>query len=524
MGHGHAHNGHPHRPFVSRREFLRKSALVGGAAAAGPWFWRRLANAADAPISQLHLTHGHDAAREMRVSWMTSAPVETPFVQLSNERIAAHTTQYAGYPGYFHHARLAGLTPATPYQYEVGHAGKVASRVAQFRTSEGRRAPFTFTAFGDQGTEIPVGQPPNQPQANTDLARAFNPSFHLIVGDLAYAEGNQFIWDDWFSMISPMASRVPWMPTIGNHEVEADFLGAAGNEGSWGKWGYDPYRHRFDLPDNGHADLYNCFYSFRFNGVHFVCIDNNDVNAEYDTNRGYTAGRQQAWVAAEFARARLDPEVDFIVVQMHQCAFSSSSKHGSDEGVRKAWFDLFAAHSVDLVFQGHDHVYERTHAMRGDKVVGRGESGPIYRSDVGTTYITAGNGGAVQEPFSPDQPEWSAHRTPFKIGTVKVEVDPDGPGGMARMIIGEYWALDGSPIEEGIVLQRPSRRSLVGGGAPVAGRETRSPEPDTVLPTSTGPAGVGMVALGALAGTGQSKSLDRVTPEAREDEIRHLRS
>lgn len=460
----------------------------------------------------------------MRASWMTGAPVKSPFIQVANERIAAHTVQYKGYPGFFHHARLTELSPATPYQYQVGHSGKVVSRPEQFRTAEGRRAPFTFTAFGDQGTEIPIGQPPNQPQANTDLARAFNPSFHVIAGDLAYAEGNQFIWDEWFNMISPMASSIPWMPTIGNHEIEAQVArGATGSKDSWGRWGYDPYRHRFDLPDNGFADLYNCFYSFRFNGVHFVCIDNNDVNAQIKPNIGYTSGRQHAWVSAELARARLDPEVDFIVVTMHQCAFSSSSKHGSDAGVRKAWFDLFARHSVDLVLQGHDHVYERSHAMRGDRIVGRGENGPIYRSDVGTIYVTAGNGGALQEPFNAQQPEWSAHRTPFKIGTVKVEVDPDGPGGMARMILGEYWALDGSPIEEGIVLQRPSRRAVIAGRPASHSTGTRSLEPEILAPTATGPAGIGLLAAGAIAGS-TAKSLSTVTSESREDEIRHLRS
>lgn len=502
MGHSHVH-----RPYLSRRDFLKRSAAAGAAVAAGPWFWRQLAHAADAPVGQLHLVHGADAARQMHLSWMTPAPVADPFVEIAGHRAAARTAQYAGYPGFFHHALLDQLEPATGYDYQVGHAGKLVSAPATLTTAPVGRAAFTFTAFGDQGTDRGgLAQPPNQPTANTELARSFNPAFHVVVGDLAYANGDQAIWDDWFTMIEPMARVTPWMPIIGNHEIESQ-LDAVGAADSWGQWGYDPYRTRFDLPGNGNADLANCFYAFRYAGVHFVCIDNNDVNAEIDINVGYTRGRQQAWVERELAAARLDPDVDFIVVVMHQCAFSSSTKHGSDPGVQQAWFDVFRRHSVDLVLQGHDHTYERSHAMSGDDVV---STGPVQRTDAGTVYVVCGNGGAVQEPHQPVQPAWSAFRQAFKVGTLKIEVQPDAPGGMARMTLGEYWALDGSPIEEGIVLERPSKASRVLSTAPPASpgnpaappeaaTATASAKPRVDLPATGGPAGTTLVGVAAAA-------------------------
>jgi 3',5'-cyclic AMP phosphodiesterase CpdA len=55
-----------------------------------------------------------------------------------------------------------------------------------------------------------------------------------------------------------------------------------------------------------------------------------------------------------------------IVVQMHQCAMSSSTAgNGSDLGIRQAWLPLFDTYSVDLVLSGHEHNYERTFAVRG---------------------------------------------------------------------------------------------------------------------------------------------------------------
>ena len=51
----------------------------------------------------------------------------------------------------------------------------------------------------------------------------------------------------------------------------------------------------------------------------------------------------------------------------HHCAYSTST-HASDGGVRDAWLPLFTKHQVDLVINGHNHVYERTDAVKGGKV------------------------------------------------------------------------------------------------------------------------------------------------------------
>lgn len=62
---------------------------------------------------------------------------------------------------------------------------------------------------------------------------------HQVVGDLAYANGDQAIWDDRCDMIAPMTGSTPWMPCIGNHEIESQ-LDLLGTGDSWGDWGYDP--------------------------------------------------------------------------------------------------------------------------------------------------------------------------------------------------------------------------------------------------------------------------------------------
>lgn len=505
---------HEDRPYVSRRDFLRRTAVVGAALGAGPVFWQQPSYAADAPLQHLHLQYGDDAARTAQVSWSTPVAVKDPFLELDGSRIRAVTRAYPGQPDrVFHSVRLTGLTPSTSYNYAVGHAG-AALATDRLSTGPSGRERFTFTAFGDQSFSEPTpGR--NDAHHNTLLAQRIDPAFHAIVGDLAYANGDQAIWDSYMGMISPMARRRPWMPCIGNHEIESQLDPRGLLLDTWGDYGYDPYRTRWDLPSNGLDGLEGCFYRFRYGSVEVVSIDNNDVTSEIPINVGYSGGRQVDYVSAALARAAADPAVDFIVVLMHQAAFSSSSKHGSDLGVQTTWFDVFAEHSVDLVLQGHDHTYERTFGMRGTTVVDR--EAP-FSTDTGTVYCVVGNGGEVQEPFKPVQPEWSAFRQSDVIGTLRVDVDPFATATTARLTLGQYAASDGRAIEEGIVLERPFRhpRTAVApvpasapaqgsAGAPAAPGVPAPAPAATALPSTGGLPGVALMGAAAAAGAAALK-------------------
>jgi hypothetical protein len=69
-------------------------------------------------------------------------------------------------------------------------------------------------------------------------------SLVLHVGDISYANGDPDIWDSFMDGIQPIASRVPYMVAIGNHEygyrkgsgAMVDPSGASGPyQPSWGE-------------------------------------------------------------------------------------------------------------------------------------------------------------------------------------------------------------------------------------------------------------------------------------------------
>ncbi len=215
----------------------------------------------------------------------------------------------------------------------------------------------------------------------------FQPLFHLLNGDLCYANLNPTaqpeVWRDFGNNNQTSAASRPWMPCLGNHEVE--FYN--------GPQGFTSYLARYTLPDNRVPDFGGRWYSFRIGSVLFVSLDADDVvyqdaaafvagpaaltpapgtghpAIEPGTSlyiRGYSDGAQTAWLERTLAAGRADEAVDWIIVQMHQCAASSSvTGNGSDLGIRQEWLPLFDRYQVDLVLCGHDHDYERSFPVRG---------------------------------------------------------------------------------------------------------------------------------------------------------------
>jgi hypothetical protein len=343
---------------------------------------------------------------QMRISWQVPSAVRRPYVRVGltpwslSRRIEAdlrdlHTPgvegQRAALDQYYLHAALDGLRPGTTYYYGVGHEGfdpadkKHHGTVARFRTAPAYPEKFVFTAFGDQGVTPDA-------LANDKALLGRGPAFHLHAGDICYADGtghgeksdiyDPAAWDLFLKQTETVAGSVPWMVTTGNHDMEAWYSPN----------GYGGQSARWALPDNGFdARRAPGVYSFVYGNVGIVALDANDVSYEIPANLGYSDGRQTAWLDRRLGELR--KRTDFVVVFFHHCAYSTST-HASDGGVRDTWVPLFAKHQVDLVINGHNHVYERTDAIRGGAV---GRRVPVGASTDptrdGIVYVTAGGAG-----------------------------------------------------------------------------------------------------------------------------------
>ena len=230
------------------------------------------------------------APAEIAVSWAAADAVARPRLRVgraqhssprrpefgievpAEERV--YTEALTGERVHTYHARLNGLAPDTAYAYEVLHDG-VQPAPGTFRTGpRGRARGFRFTSFGDQAIPAAVGHGlgPHTPNAGyiVDAVDALDPLFHLMNGDLCYAnvsDAPAATWASFFTNNMRSARYRPWMPAAGNHENEV------GN----GPQGYLSYQTRFELPDNGSPQFRGNWYAFTVGPVRVLSINNDDV-------------------------------------------------------------------------------------------------------------------------------------------------------------------------------------------------------------------------------------------------------
>lgn len=367
-----------------------------------------------------HIAFGTDPTSQISVAWQVPAPVRDPFLRVGSvpwdlsQLIAAEvrtakalrtdtgrqgSARSAGpaIEQHYVHALVDRLQAGQTYYYSVGHRGSQDVRTqaaGTFTTAPGDRQPFTFTAFGDQGVSA----------AAVDamaLIRAQNPAFHLHAGDISYAESggrglitdayDSGLWDSFFVQIESAAAHVPWQIAVGNHEMEPWYSAD----------GYGAQHARFAFPGYTSGSAPTTYYSLRYGNVGIVSLDANDVSYEIPANRGYSRGAQTRWLSSTLAALRSNPDVDFIVAFFHHCGYSTCTAHGSEGGVRESWVPLFDQYEVDLVVNGHNHIFERTDPLIQGSPTGAAPSGSTVRpATQGTTYITAGSGGVGLYGFS----------------------------------------------------------------------------------------------------------------------------
>lgn len=94
--------------------------------------------------------------------------------------------------------------------------------------------------------------------------------------------------------------------------------------------------------------------------------------------------------------------------------------------MRKEWVPLFEKYTVDLVINGHNHVYERTDVLKGDKVTKELPiGGTAYPETDGVVYVTAGAAGKGLYEF-PVEDTYEGHEK--KVDPFASYVTQDGGG------------------------------------------------------------------------------------------------
>ena len=144
------------------------------------------------------------------------------------------------------------------------------------------------------------------------------------------------------------------------------FYGALGN--------HDAREQRFYKLFNMNGKLY---YSYKApeQNVRFFALES-----------GYMDPDQLKWLENELSSS----SEDWKILYFHHPLYSSGKTHGSDLELRQLLEPLFIKHNVSVVFQGHDHIYERVKPQNGIAYWVIGSGGRFRQGDLNPrTGITA---------------------------------------------------------------------------------------------------------------------------------------
>eukprot|EP01088_Endostelium_zonatum_P019381 TRINITY_DN6658_c0_g1_i2.p1 TRINITY_DN6658_c0_g1~~TRINITY_DN6658_c0_g1_i2.p1 ORF type:complete len:303 (-),score=51.76 TRINITY_DN6658_c0_g1_i2:52-960(-) len=254
---------------------------------------------------------------------------------------------------------------------------------------------YSYGVVGDMGTYIPCGWAVTQQIVEDNKKNPLDMMIHA--GDIAYAgvasgaDGEiEDIWDVWGNQIEPIASIVPYMFAVGNHE---------------GYYNFTSYRNRFIMPGgnlvaNSSATFW---YSINHGFVHYVFIS---TEHDYLVNSPqYNWLKNDLKMASQNQTRKIWP---WIIVVGHRPMYSSDhfeyDQHRYGAVFQKNIEPLFQEYGVDVYLSGHMHMYERSWEMKYGKRVQKGEKGVVM--------VVQGTGGVFPDlEWNSPEPEWSAYRS-----------------------------------------------------------------------------------------------------------------
>lgn len=208
-----------------------------------------------------------------------------------------------------------------------------------------------FAAIGDMGT----GDPPQyEVAARMDtFRRTFPFEFVIMLGDNIYGGNSPADYVNKFER--------PYKALL---DAGVKFYGSLGNHDSPNQRVYKPFNM------NGQQ-----FYSFKKGNAQFFALDST-----------YMSPQQLAWLEGELRGS----SADWKICYFHHPLYSSGAYHGSALELRLALEPLFVKYGVQVVFAGHEHVYERLKPQHGVSYFVEGAAGQLRRGNLrNNTGLTA---------------------------------------------------------------------------------------------------------------------------------------
>ncbi|MBI4821118.1 MAG: fibronectin type III domain-containing protein [Deltaproteobacteria bacterium] len=317
-----------------------------------------------------------DASSSMGISWVTPGDVAS-VVQYGVASVAEREKTGAAAllqgVGYVHEVELTGLSPNTVYKYRVGTDGDWSSEYTFQTAPNGGCTPYSFVVLGDARSQAEQGPSPNWQPIHEEI-KPLNPRFVLNTGDLVKDGAMIDQWAAWLVASESANPTIPMLPAIGNHD---------------------------DGPGDGNSANYNRLFMLPPNSVtgtedYWYIVYDNLVIFSLSTQTFDDFAAQSGWLESVAAQHPGKWKLAFF----HHPVFTTNSiaSHPPNEmGQNPHYGPAFDRAGIDVVVQGHNHMYERFRPLRYDgshpdegTEVAQFGTGP----NDGRLYVTSGGAGS----------------------------------------------------------------------------------------------------------------------------------
>src|SRR3954468_5346742 len=349
------------------------------------------------------------------INWATTTSLTTgtaTYGRVGSESCTAHTVTatrtsmtIGSTAEYQWKAQVSGLTPDAAYCYRVfgGTTDLLGSDPSpQFRSqiAAGSTTPFSFAVFGDWGLSGTNGTNPDQANVMSQIA-ASGARFAVTTGDNGYSGGTQTDYGDIVQTGSGVSGifgpnfwtvpgrSIPIFPTQGNHGMNSVGLTNWPQDravaASAGRYQMDTYCCVNGTTSESYP---SAWYAFDAGKARFYVLEASWADGNVGTSNLYgndaashwtVSSPEYQWLSADLAAHPNQMKFAFF----HFPLYSANGSEVSDtflQGASPKLEGLLGDNGVDVVFNGHAHVYTRSNPSAAGMPV---------------TYTTGGGGATL---------------------------------------------------------------------------------------------------------------------------------
>ncbi|WP_044566938.1 metallophosphoesterase [Anaerococcus provencensis] len=328
------------------------------------------------PIKNIVVNNGKNE-NEIAITWFATGDVtESKLVFDGKEYTPIRSRKTGDKNGYSTYTAIVNITPGKTYTYYV-QTGSYKSETYSLQTKAlGKNNEFSIAYFGDpqmgsgdsvwdkkglnKNTQAKVDQDKIDFGKSIEKARKLDPHFYLSMGDnveIANLEGEY----DYFLDNDLYKERV-FSSVVGNHETYVnDKDGHSQRNTVFADHFYLPNESKLGsiskVNEDGTAYYIPGDYYYSYGDTLFINLNSNVLDSK----------EHEAFIkdAIEKATKERGKNFSWKVVSFHHAPYSTAT-HTSDKDIlqrRHELVKIFNENGIDLVLNGHDHIYTRTGQM-----------------------------------------------------------------------------------------------------------------------------------------------------------------